>query len=60
MEKELVKKKEDIKEAQISLLKEVVKVWQCSKHPTKLSSNWLKSINLFLTVKILSNNVSIK
>ena len=59
--KYVVKKKRGYKKrGKISLLGEVVKVWKCSKHPTKLPLYWLKSINLFLTVKILSNPVSMK
>ena len=44
----------------MSLLREAVKVWQCSKHPNNRPLYLLKSINLFLTVKILLNPVSIK
>ena len=39
----VVKKKID----KISFLREVVKVWQCSKHSRKLPLYWLKRINLF-------------
>ena len=48
------------KRVKISLLGEVVKVWQSSKHPIKLPLYWLKSIDLFLMVKILLNPVTIK
>ena len=48
--KYVIKKKKRIYEiGKISLLGEVVKVWQCSKHPTKLPMYWLKNMNLFLT-----------
>ena len=31
-----------------------MKLWQCSKHSTKLPSCWLQSISLSLTVKLLN------